>query len=243
MSEVETGDIGIFRPGDGHEALYAPGSIYAAVTLPDDVLEERAAEMELVLDRKQLGGSRISQRPLSPAHLAAFQEQFQRIHLGIGVRDASTLCRSLVECLIRTLARDPRPVAANRTAAAHRQVVARAKRFILDNLDQPLSIGAIARASFTSRSGLFRAFQDVLDDAPQSFIRKARLHRIRRDLATDQEARCTIALLVNKWGIGEPGRFAGWYRELFGELPSHTRAQHRSSPADDSSPSTLGRFA
>jgi hypothetical protein len=50
-----------------------------------------------------------------------------------------------------------------------------------------------------------------------------RLNRIRRDLASEEEARCSITLLANKWGVSELGRFAARYRELFGELPSETR--------------------
>jgi AraC-like DNA-binding protein len=93
------------------------------------------------------------------------------------------------------------------------------------HLTDSISISAIARAAFASQSTLYRAFHEVLDETPQSFIRKLRLNRVRHDLATEEEARCTITILANKWGVGELGRFAGWYRELFGELPSQTRAR------------------
>lgn len=229
MNEVGTGDIGIFRPGDGHEAMYMPGSIYVAVTLPDDVLEARAAEMDLVLDRAQLGGSRISQHPLAGDSLRMLQARFRRIHMGAEHAGATALCRVVLECLIQQVAREPRRQSSPRPTGNTRIVTA-ARRFILDNLNRPLSVSAIARASFTSRSGLFRAFGEVLNDTPQSFVRKLRLHRIRRDLASDQEARWTIALMANRWGVGELGRFAGWYRELFGELPSETHRRHSAQP-------------
>jgi len=54
-----------------------------------------------------------------------------------------------------------------------------------------------------------------------------RLNRIRRDLASPQEAHCTVAALANRWGVSELGRLSSEYRDLFGELPSRTRASHR----------------
>jgi hypothetical protein len=35
--------------------------------------------------------------------------------------------------------------------------------------------------------------------------------------------------VANEWGISELGRLAGWYRELFGELPSETLAAFKQS--------------
>jgi AraC-like DNA-binding protein len=231
MHEVETGGVGIFRPADIHEAIYLPGTIYACVTLPDAQLEEIAADMGWVLDARQLGGSRISRRRLSSDRLGMLQRGFVRVHTDAHrAHDATALGRFLLECVIEHVAREPRPQPGCRDTNGHSRIVARAQDFILANLDSPLSISAIARASFASQSTLYRAFHEVLDETPQSFIRKLRLNRIRHDLATEQEARCTITIVANKWGVGELGRFAGWYRELFGELPSQTRARRMSMP-------------
>jgi transcriptional regulator GlxA family with amidase domain len=103
------------------------------------------------------------------------------------------------------------------------------------NLDRPLSIDAMAAAANTSRRTLHRAFGAVLDETPQSYVRKLRLHRIRSDLASDAETFCTITVAANRWGIGELGCLSGWYRELFGELPSETlahRAGRSAAPAE-----------
>jgi AraC-like DNA-binding protein len=230
MKEVQTGGVGIFRAGDVHEAIYLPGTIYACVTLPDTQLEEIAADLGLVLDAAQLGGSRISRRRLSSARFATLQRAFVQVHTAVERRrhDAAALGRLMLEGLIEHVAREPRRDPGPRDMGAHSRIVARAQSYIMANLTDSISISAIARASFASQSTLYRAFHEVLDETPQSFIRKLRLNRIRHDLATEDEARCTITLLANKWGVGELGRFAGWYRELFGELPSQTRARRMS---------------
>ena len=90
-----------------------------------------------------------------------------------------------------------------------------------------MTVDEIAAAAFTSRRTLFRAFADLLDDTTRGYVRRLRLHRIHDDLASEAEASCTVALVANRWGLSELGRVAGLYRDLFGELPSETRARRR----------------
>jgi AraC-like DNA-binding protein len=227
LHELGSGGVGILRAADTQEANYLSGSLYAAVTLHADQLEEIAADRGLVLDAKQLGGSGLSPHLLSNTNLGVLQREFTRVHTDDeqSLQNAAILGRFLLNCLIDHLARQPRPQAGPRNTNGHERIVARAQHYIMEHLEVPLSISAIARAAFASQSTLYRAFHEVLDETPQSFIRKMRLNRIRRDLATEDEARCTITILANRWGVGELGRFAGWYRELFGELPSLTRAR------------------
>jgi AraC-like DNA-binding protein len=111
------------------------------------------------------------------------------------------------------------------------RIVARARPYIHANLDRPLTIETIAAAAFTSHRTLHRAFQVVLDETPYSDVQRLRLHRIRRHLVSDSERSCTITLIANQWGMSELGRFAAWYRALFGELPSDTLRRQRKEAA------------
>jgi hypothetical protein len=36
-------------------------------------------------------------------------------------------------------------------------------------------------------------------------------------------------MVAHRWNIAEMGRFAAWYRDLFGELPSQTLMRHQQS--------------
>jgi len=224
-ADVETGGVGIFRGGDTHEAIYYPGSIYACVSLEDDLLEEVAADKGLVLDARQLGGSRIMPQLLCEAALARLGRGFHRVHGGAAddLQDAAFLGMMMLDALVEHVAREPLAKANWRNAGQHCRIVDRAQQYILANLTTRLAISGIASAACTSQTTLYRAFHEVLDETPQSFIRKLRLNRIRRDLISEEEARCSITLLANKWGVAELGRFAAWYRGLFGELPSETR--------------------
>jgi transcriptional regulator GlxA family with amidase domain len=99
--------------------------------------------------------------------------------------------------------------------------------FIAEHLTEPIALDDIARAACASRRTLYRAFAESLNDTPQNYVRRLRLHRIRHDLASDAERACTIALVASHWGLTEFGRMTRWYRELFGERPSDTRAHAR----------------
>jgi AraC-like DNA-binding protein len=139
----------------------------------------------------------------------------------------AVLGKGLLDAIIAHVGRPPRRQVGRASPQGHARIVARARAYILENLEHPLSIDAIAAAGYTSRRTLHRAFIYVLDETPQSYIRKLRLHRIRRDLASEAEFLCTITVVANQWGISELGRLSGWYRDLFGELPSETLAQRR----------------
>jgi transcriptional regulator GlxA family with amidase domain len=102
----------------------------------------------------------------------------------------------------------------------------------------------IAQAAITSQRTLYRAFVDLMGEPPQNYIRRLRLHRIRHDLVSDAEAACTIAMVAHQWGIGEPGRLSGWYRDLFGELLSQTLARQKTgAPSRSVRPSSLAGSA
>jgi AraC-like DNA-binding protein len=129
---------------------------------------------------------------------------------------------ALLRSIVLHIGREPKGQYRRDGTHAHAAIVRRARAYILEHLSEPISLDDIAGAALTSRRTLFRAFADILDDTPHTYVRRLRLHRIRHDLASDDERACTIALVANHWGISELGRMSGWYRELFGERPSDT---------------------
>jgi AraC-like DNA-binding protein len=229
LEETSTGSVGVFHAGDEHDAFYTPGSLYATATLSHERLEQLAADEGLVLDRRALGGTGIHRHLLASATVRSLRHSFELIHSGRFPRDGAgaRVGETLLRSLILHLGREPAGHNRRDGVQAHAMIVRRARTHILDHLSEPISLDDIARAAITSRRTLFRAFADILDDTPQTYVRRLRLHRIRHDLASDQERACTIALVANQWGISELGRMSGWYRELFGERPSETISEGR----------------
>jgi AraC family ethanolamine operon transcriptional activator len=54
------------------------------------------------------------------------------------------------------------------------------------------------------------------------FIRRMRLHAVRRDLLAAQPGGATVTQIAMTFGFYQLGRFSAEYRALFGELPSAT---------------------
>jgi AraC-like DNA-binding protein len=222
FTEVETGIVGIFNAADEHDALYVPRSLYAVVTLTEERLEEEAAKYGLILDKKTVGGSGLHRRNLSQDAQQSLTHKFDWIHAGRS--GGSEAIHELLSALIDHLARPPIDHERRLSRNQYARIVHRARNYIYEHLAEPIALDAIAAAAYTSHRTLYRAFAEILDDTPQTYVRRLRLHRIRQDLASNTEKACTIAIIANQWGISELGRLAGWYRELFGERPSETLA-------------------
>lgn len=237
LTDVTTGNVGVFLAGAPHDALYMPGSLFATATLSLDLLEETAADLDLALSEKDLGESGVVDRPLPDTPLRELQAEFGNLHFsGLSHNDPSFAMAgsNLLQTLIYHLGREPRPYIVKPTHRGYARIVAKARAFIIGNLDRPLSIDAIAAAASTSHRTLHRAFLEVLNETPYSYVQKVRLHRIRHELISDAEKACTIKIAVHRWGITELGRFAGWYNELFGELPSETVSLRRGGTRESS---------
>ena len=76
LTEVETGDMGVFGAGDEHDSLYEPGSLYATATLTYDRLEEIAARIGLVSTRACWAGPAWRSRNSFRASSLDFRRDF-----------------------------------------------------------------------------------------------------------------------------------------------------------------------
>ena len=225
LTEVKTGTVGVYHGADEHDSLYSPGCHYAVATISMDRLEEMAARFDLVLDRTVLGGTGLHGRSMSPSTVKALASEFERLH--VGHRSRPDIGPMLLQALINHLARPPIDHARRINTHLHAKIVMRARSYIIEHLAEPIALDDIAAAAIVSRRTLYRAFAEIFDDTPQGYVRRLRLHRIRQGLASPNETACTIAVVANQWGISELGRLAGWYRQMFGELPSDTLAAMR----------------
>ena len=111
------------------------------------------------------------------------------------------------------------------------EIVARVEAFLHDNLGEPVTVGELSRVAGVSERTLRTAFHRVLGRSPKQ-------HLIRRRLCAAHDALCaadpratTVTDVAMACGFFELGRFAGRYRDAFGEVPSHTLRQSASMTA------------
>lgn len=70
---------------------------------------------------------------------------------------------------------------------------------------------------------LQRAFRAHHGQSLMVYLRNLRLDRVHRDLHAEQPPGTTVAQIAGRWGFFHPSRFAAYYRQRYGTLPSHER--------------------
>ena len=88
--------------------------------------------------------------------------------------------------------------------------------------NQSLSISDLARQNGVPERTLRTAFQRCYGFSPVEYLRIHRLHRARQRLRASCPDETTVTEIGFGQGFWDLGRFAGAYRQLFGELPSET---------------------
>lgn len=92
--------------------------------------------------------------------------------------------------------------------------------YIEAHLDEPMTLGDIARAAGCSARTLNDAFQEHFAVSPITRVRQLRLDRVRAELL---DGAASVTEIACRWGFSHLGRFSAAYHERFGELPSQTR--------------------
>ena len=121
---------------------------------------------------------------------------------------------------------------------ARRFIVARARQFMRDHIDEPISVEDLCVHLGVSRRTLQYSFQDVLGLNPVRFLRALRLNGARRTLKAADPKDDTVTDIAARWGFWHLSHFAADYRSMFEEQPSDTL---RRQPADDRAPHTAAR--
>ena len=107
--------------------------------------------------------------------------------------------------------------------------VRRATDYIEANLDQPIAIADLVRATGVAGRTLFMHFRDFKGVSPMRYLRNARLRHVRQALLrADRDASVTVVAMSA--GFTHMGRFSAGYRRLFGESPSATLGRRKRAP-------------
>lgn len=121
------------------------------------------------------------------------------------------------------------PERAKLSAFSRAELVRRARRHLLDHIDQPLQVGQLCQAMRVSRRAMQSAFQEELGTTPAAYLRLLRLNGARRDLLA-ADAGTSVSAVITRWGFWHFSRFSAEYRRMYGELPSATLAKRRPRP-------------
>jgi AraC-like DNA-binding protein len=224
LTPVRNGHIGVVLPGDRNEAWLSGESLYVTATLSAQRLEEEAERVGLVVNRRMTSRTGLHPQPIASESLVSLTRQVASIHRGsTTTNDDAEVGFKVLHTVIGRYACATTVGDGRIRPARHAAIVYRARRYIGEHLAEPITLDRIAGAVSTSQRPLSRAFVEVLGETPGDYVRRLRLHRIRRDLMAQRQGTRAIAIAA-RWGLQEPGRMSRWYGELFGELPGDTQA-------------------
>jgi AraC family ethanolamine operon transcriptional activator len=118
----------------------------------------------------------------------------------------------------------------SRAGTSRADAVRWVEAYLRAHIDEPVRLTTLCRLVGLSERGLRNAFYDVHGMSPKRWILAERLRCVHRALSGARERAATVTDIAADYGFFELGRFAAWYREVFGEAPSDTlRAAHRHS--------------
>ncbi|MCY1282991.1 Helix-turn-helix domain protein [compost metagenome] len=109
-----------------------------------------------------------------------------------------------------------------RRALAHKQVVDKARAYVLENTLEPVTIAELCSVLGVSRRTLQMCFQEIMGTNPIHYLRAVRLNRVRRDLRRSEPGKARVQDVACHWGFWHLSSFTADYKRMFGELPSQT---------------------
>jgi AraC-like DNA-binding protein len=119
--------------------------------------------------------------------------------------------------------------------------VKRAIDYMEANLTSPIGLPDITAAAGVPGRTLLDHFKRYKGVSPVGYLRRARFVKVREALRS-AEPEDNVTSIAMSLGFGHMGRFSVEYRKRFGESPSETLRQSRSTPSSGSRPSWSGRI-
>jgi AraC-like DNA-binding protein len=98
----------------------------------------------------------------------------------------------------------------------------RAIAFIEDHADCDIGIADIAGAIYVTPRAIQLMFRRHRDCTPMEYLRRVRLDYAHQELLGATRAQTTVTQIAARWGFAHTGRFAVYYRQVYGESPHTT---------------------
>ncbi|WP_292679592.1 helix-turn-helix transcriptional regulator [Mesorhizobium sp.] len=225
--DVVPGDVIVFPKSVEQEGRFTGHSRYATITLGEEAFAAHAAGEPALQDPAfwtKIHRFRPSPqvRALACRGIAEKISQLEKGAVPVSEAGVRYFQRSLVEGFIAGIVDE----ASNEHGETHTNG-AKLVRDVEDYIDgveadRPVHISELCSALTVSRRSLHRAFQHSLGTGPVAYLRLRRLAAVHRTLSTIPTAQISVTQAALDFGFTDLGRFAAFYRKIFGEFPSHT---------------------
>jgi AraC-like DNA-binding protein len=107
--------------------------------------------------------------------------------------------------------------------------VKKATDYIMENLDECISLDELIKVSGVSIRTLQTGFKKSLGIGPMTFIREQKLKQVHKELMYSSPVETKVGDIAAKWGFYHASYFTKQYKHYFSELPSETLLKHNQS--------------
>ena len=107
----------------------------------------------------------------------------------------------------------------------HETVMRRFRRVLESDPDRAFYVPEISAAIGVPERTLRLCCHEHLHMSPKQYLMLRRMHQVQRVLRASSHAETTVTSVATRFGFWHFGRFAGSYRQIFGEPPSVTLAR------------------
>lgn len=229
---VEEGDVIFYGPGGVHSTKGKDKDV-VAVAFDRAVVERTLASLTQTGPPAMDGLSAVLRLPPSLARQTKNIMQTLTATLANEPEnfDNPAASRALSHCLqtllLNTLeaAVPARTMRSARSSVSQSKVLRRAAAFLKANAGSNIYVSDLCEATGVSIRSLEHIFRSHFGMPAMRYLKLQRLHLARKMLSDPLSAVDSVKSASLSCGFWELGRFAGEYRQLFGELPSVTLAR------------------
>jgi AraC-like DNA-binding protein len=228
---VTAGEAVLHLPGRGHCVRWVPDSKAIVLRIEPSVLSPFGFDPQGIAEQERDGRIRLLSldsglgRTLFGLCWQICEEAESSCAVAEQVRQEELLLYA-VDLIVERLA-DPK--AANRGRRPMPPYLKITLDYIYSNLEKELDARTLVGVSGTSIRTLQQAFARHFGKGPLTFVKHARLQRIRDELLRADPWEATVTDIATRWGVTHLSNFSRNYAELFGESPSLTLKQGRRS--------------
>lgn len=130
--------------------------------------------------------------------------------------------QTILDLMLKALPNNYSDRLADSTPRLRPRHVRHAAAYIHSHWADPVRLDALVRASGVSMRSLHAGFRKYYGVSPMTYLRNVRLDQARLRLKREGSGDVTVTEVALECGFTHLGKFAGAYRERFGELPSET---------------------
>jgi AraC-like DNA-binding protein len=223
---LEAGELITIKTGPGFHVRATGSRRTGVISIPSRDLDWHGrtiigGEFAVPAGAQRWRPARASLRSLIRLYNAAFRVTTAKP----GVPRSADAARGLEQQLIEVLAECLSGGEARRNSIAlrrHMDIMGRLEDLLRAHPTQlPTQAGLSAELGVSTRT-LWTCCHEYLGMGLGRYLHLRRMQQIHRALRNADSSSCTVSEIARRHGVGDLGRFAGTYRDLFGELPSAT---------------------